>query len=165
MDSWWRRWWRMIYTVWTVGEIPKIELKDTRVWSMNSWWNTKSKNTIYKYQKQVYHGISIPVDLRMGRPSPLPLPSLAMAPPFPTHTPVYGDKWLLSVLGKSTRNIVSLGFNGRWMQYFQCMKCNMINMQMRCSQYDMLTNSIKYSIRVVPSEANQSNDVKVYPVV
>ena len=40
----------------------------------------------------------------------------------------------------------------------------MINMQMRCSQYDMLTNSIKYSIRVVPSEANQSNDVKVYPV-
>ena len=47
---------------------------------------------------------------------------------------------------------------------FSMYEMNMINMQMRCSQYDTLTNSIKYSIRVVPSEANQSNDVKVYPV-
>ena len=117
MNSWWRGWWRMIYTVWTVGEIPKIELKDTKVWTVGEipearipYTNTRSKFIM----ASVYQWICAWVD---PPPFPSPLPSLAMAPPFPTHTPVY-DKWLLSVLGKSTHKIESLGFNGRWINIF-----------------------------------------------
>ena len=94
--------------IFNTNSVQYMKSNDSK--SMTSWCNTRSKF--------INHGISIPVDLRMGRPSPLPLPSLAMAPPFPTHTPVYGDKWLLSVLGKSTHKIESLGFNGRWINIF-----------------------------------------------